>query len=273
MARLKSFVQPDGNPLLFLIPDSAVAEVYDCIVSNRLQSCLELGTGYGTTSCVMAAAADAIGGRVIAVENQRHPVTPEMLKQHVGLSENPTVVVEKLGYNWYLADLISQNTRDGVCRPVFDFCFLDGAHEWLPDALAFFLIEKLLKPGGWLVLDGVNFRLRGCQPHWEKVFGHLSDRELDVCQVGMVFDLVVRQHPGFHDFRVSHDGRIGWARKKAGGVSEADFEEVRNRVQATAGQLRRSQELIRAMESSRFWKLRSGWFKIKKLVGLDADVN
>jgi hypothetical protein len=31
----------------------------------------------------------------------------------------------------------------------------------------------------------------------------------------MVFDLLVRQHPDFTDFKITHNGRIGWARKKS----------------------------------------------------------
>ena len=95
---------------------------------------------------------------------------------------------------------------------MFDFCFLDGAHEWQPDALAVFLAVKLLKPGGWFVLDDLDFNLRS-MPTWKESHGHLSDRELDTYQISMVWNLVARQHPELTAFKETEGGRIGWARK------------------------------------------------------------
>ena len=69
-------------------------------------------------------------------------------------------------------------------------------------------------PGGWLVLDDLNFNLRS-MPIWKEVFGHLSDRELDTHQIGMVWNLVVRQHSELTSFKETEGGRIGWARKAA----------------------------------------------------------
>lgn len=63
------------------------------------------------------------------------------------------------------------------------------------------------------MLDDLNFHLRSIE-NWQDSHGHLSERELDTDQVGMVFDLVVRRHPAFGNFRVTHDGRIGWAQKR-----------------------------------------------------------
>lgn len=63
-------------------------------------------------------------------------------------------------------------------------------------------------------MDDVNRNLR-MLPYWRETHGHCSDRELDAFQIKMVYDLIVRQHPDFYDFRLIHGGRIGWARKKA----------------------------------------------------------
>ena len=74
-------------------------------------------------------------------------------------------------------------------------------------------MAKLLKPGGWILLDDVKFFLRS-MPNWQDLFANKSNRELDACQVGMIYDLVVRQHPDFCDFFISLGGRFGWPRKK-----------------------------------------------------------
>lgn len=89
------------------------------------------------------------------------------------------------------------------------------AHEWEPDALAAFLVARLMRPGAWTALDDLDFRLRGCYPGWETAFATRSERELDTCQVGMVYDLVLRQHPDFTQFIKTDAGRTGWTRKVA----------------------------------------------------------
>lgn len=213
MDSLKTYIAPGGHPGVFLLTEGGMREIYDCIVSNGLRACLELGTGFGATSCVMAAAAGETGGKAQTIDISLHlPVNVRSLKLHVGLGEELEVIIDPLGYNWYLADLIEKQSSGGVCRPLFDFCFLDGAHEWEPDALAVYLAVRLLKPGGWLVLDDLDFKLRS-MPTWKESHSHLSDRELDSYQLKRVWDLVVRHHPDLTAFKITGNGRIGWARR------------------------------------------------------------
>jgi SAM-dependent methyltransferase len=215
MEALRSYVVVGGwRASVFLLTEGGMREIYDCIVTNRLSSCLELGSGHGATSCVMAAAVGETGGKVTTIDLALHqPANAASLKAHCGLADELLeVVADPLGYNWWLADRLRSQTVEGACQPLYDFVFLDGAHEWQPDALAVFLAIKLLKPGGWLVLDDLNFNLRS-MPLWRQTHGHLSDRELDACQIGMVWNLVVRQHPDMEGFRETEGGRIGWARK------------------------------------------------------------
>lgn len=277
MQSLKTYVVPDEWPFpIFLLPEAAMADIYTCIVDNNLHSCIELGTGHGTTSCIMAAAVDELGdGRVVTVDKCWHqPVNVQVLKDYTGLGETLEIVVDKLGYNWYLADLITRQTQEGICQPLFDFCLLDGAHEWECDALAFSLVAQLLQPGAWVVLDDLNFTLRSV-PNWEHMFGHLSDRELDTCQIGMVYDLVVRQHPDFQNFCITHGGRLGWAQKKVDGLEQQPSQDIiatmQHQLHQMRGELQHSQETIAAMQTSKFWKLRTAWFKLKKRMGVVTE--
>jgi predicted O-methyltransferase YrrM len=214
---LQNYSPPEGwSADLFLLPPEAEKYLYDFIITNKPYTCIELGTGFGATACIMAAAMEELGrGQVITIDMYLHqPVNVNVLMQQCGISEKYLKsIVDPLGYNWYLADLIKQQSALGICQPLFDFCLLDGAHEWNPDALAFFLISKLLKPGAWIALDDINFNLRMI-PNWRETHPNHSDRELDTCQIGMIYDLVVSQHPEFTGFKVTHNGRIGWAKKK-----------------------------------------------------------
>ncbi len=261
---------------IFLLPEDVIADLYDFIVKHQLHSGLELGAAFGATSCVMAAAVQASGGgKVVAIDRVlHHPVNPKVIQEHTQVGDTLEVVIDPLGYNWYLADLIAANTEDNVCHPIFDFCLLDGAHEWEPDALAFSLVAKLIKPGGWIIFDDINFILRGCRPNWEKDFGHLSDRELDTPQVGMVYELMAKQHPDFTDFSITHNGRIGWTKKKTKldlTSAQMEVKQLQNAVTKLQVELQHQQAVVAAMQSSKFWRLRNVWFDVKRFLRLPTD--
>ncbi len=219
---LSTYRTAKGDAVLFLLARETMQAIYDCVLQTGARDCLELGTGYGATTCVIAAALDELGrGQVTTMDIIVHePISLRMLAEHTGLSRYIELVCDPVGYNWCLGDIIAARTSNDICAPCYDFCFLDGAHEWGVDALAVFLVAKLLRPGAWLAMDDLDFRLRGCQPNWENVFKDRSEKELDTYQLDRVFNLVVRQHPDFTDFGLSDSCRTGWARKKAGQNAE-----------------------------------------------------
>ena len=110
-------------PADFLLPAPGLADIYKCIVENELHSCIELGTGIGATSCIMAAAVDEVGnGRVVTVDMKLYqPVNVEILKRYADLGQNLEVVVDDLGYNWYLADLLKRQTETVSASPSLTF--------------------------------------------------------------------------------------------------------------------------------------------------------
>lgn len=217
LAALKNYTPPEGwGANIFLLPEQAMRDIYRFIIDHKLKHCIELGTGFGATSCVVLAALEQQqAGSLLTIDKYIHqPVNVHVLREHAGLKPDRLQAVgDVLGYNWYLADLIQQQTVSSVCRPLFDFCLLDGAHEWEPDALAFNLVAKLMKPDGWVAIDDLNFCLRMIS-NWKESYGDRTDKELDTYQMQMVYELVVKQHPEFTGFHISHNGRIGWAKKK-----------------------------------------------------------
>lgn len=54
-------------------------------------------------------------------------------------------------YNWKLSSLILENDI------LFDLAYLDGAHSFCHDGLAAVLLKKLIKPGGIIIFDDVNW--------------------------------------------------------------------------------------------------------------------
>ena len=106
----------------------------------------------------------------------------------------------------------------GNCEPRFDFVYLDGAKNWTIDGLAVVLVEKLLRPGGWLLMDDLDWTYAQ-DPHRDATDGivhrELSEPERTEPHLRAVFELIVAQHPSFTELRVQ-DEWWGWARKAPG---------------------------------------------------------
>ena len=192
--------------------------IYDFIRSGGFQNILELGFAHGTSTCYMAAALDENGaGLITTIDNQsaknRKPDIYTLLKQ-TELDNYVRPTFADTSYNWELMKIIERQTSQGVCQPIFDFCFIDGAHSWEVDGLAFLLVEKLLKPSGWILFDDLDWTYSlsaACKNiEWVK---KLPEEQRTTPQVQRLFSLLVCQHPNFENFRIA-DG-WGWVQKKA----------------------------------------------------------
>ena len=163
----------------------------------------------------MAAALDELGtGKITSID--RNPDLPDWIaktfaKANTKLSKHHELIVSETSYNDELMWLIEQNTTDGVCKPVFDFCFQDGAHTWEIDSCAFFLAEKLLKPGKWMLFDDLTWTMVGSAEQQKHLKTKIPLRLQEMQQVMQVFKLCVAQHPHFTDITI--DGDWGWAKK------------------------------------------------------------
>ncbi|SHN64967.1 class I SAM-dependent methyltransferase [Erythrobacter sanguineus] len=128
--------------------------LYDIIIENKFINCLELGFACGVGASYISAALDENGrGRLTSVDTPaaktRSPIANDLIKR-VGLEAYSEFVFHELGYNWFLMDAIEKGSR-------FDFCFLDGAHTWDVDALAFTLVSKVLTPRGFIIFDDLDW--------------------------------------------------------------------------------------------------------------------
>jgi len=203
--------------------ESALARrVYDHIREARPDAVLELGTAHGVSAMYMAAALEANGrGHLTTVDHGTAAYDPPPERVLGNLSHRVTIVRAHSSYNWWLMRQIeAASDEHGNCEPAYDFAYLDGAHNFTVDGLAVVLIEKLLRPGGWLLMDDLDWTYRD-NPWFEPQpgaggnpapFAPLSDDERDAGQVRAVFEIVVKQHPAFSRF-VDEDAWYGWAQK------------------------------------------------------------
>jgi len=197
--------------------------VYDHVRSARPVEVLELGTAHGVGAAYMAAAlADNGAGRLTTVDfaGAAYDPAPEQVLARAGVADRVEVVREYSSYTWWLKEQVqARSDADGNCEPRFDFVYLDGAKNWTVDGLAVFLIEKLLRPGGWLLMDDLGWTYAQASPTRPATDGvvhrELSEPERTQPHLRAVFDLLVAQHPSFTDVRVQ-DEWWGWARKAPG---------------------------------------------------------
>jgi hypothetical protein len=94
-------------------------------------------------------------------------------------------------YNYSLIKLIKENQR----QPIFDYCFLDGAHTFGIDALTFFLCDRLTRVGGYIDFDDYDWTIRDSSLDPKKVpaiADQYTDEQIDSKQVAMIVDHLVR---------------------------------------------------------------------------------
>lgn len=186
------------------ITETNARYIYNLVLTNDIADILELGFAHGTATCYMAAALRKRGGgRVVAVDLQDADFSPTAEDQISKFGFGDIVELHRMrtGYNWYLHSAIVQNTSNGVCLPVFDLCIIDGPKNWTIDSSAFFLADKLLRDGGWIVFDDYLWTYAEADSRRDATDGvshrSLSEEELQTPHIREIFELLVKQHPDY----------------------------------------------------------------------------
>src|SRR5437588_278482 len=220
--------------------------VYEHIRSSPPQEALELGTAHGVSASYIAAALEANGeGHLTTVDHAgaAYDPSPEEVLERAGLAHRVRIVREHSSYNWWLAGQVKRASDPaGNTLPQFDFCYLDGAKNFNLDGLAVVLIEKLLRPGGWLLMDDLEWTYE--QNPWiepsgdGRPLGPLSESERTEPHLRAVFEVIVKAHPAFSHFR-REDEWYGWAQKLPGGERRYELTTSRPLRAVVMGELRR----------------------------------
>jgi predicted O-methyltransferase YrrM len=180
----------------------------DLITNNRLWSILEIGFFKGKSSaCFAAILEDAGQGHLTTIDRdsaRRHKPNIFDTLAKVGLTHRVTPSFAERSYTWELGKLIRRSPH-----PVFDLCYFDGGHTWDATGFGFTLVDMLLRPGGWIVFDDLDWtvnRYLELHPNRDKEFRAYGTDERAAAGVRMVFETLV---PHFGYLNAS-ENRFGW---------------------------------------------------------------
>ena len=170
---------------------------------------LELGFYHGVSTCYMAAALQEVDrGSIVSIDlhsaKKREPNIEELLEK-CGYLDTVDFYYEPASYNWRLMKLIEAGEK------TFDLCYLDGGHDWYNTGYAFFLVDKLLEPGGWIIFDDLDWTMEHLETKWA-LRKPLEERV--TAQVRKVWELLVKTHPNYGNFY--EKGGWGYAQKISG---------------------------------------------------------
>jgi predicted O-methyltransferase YrrM len=160
----------------------------------------EIGVYKGYTAAKIAEHLDGDGEVHLFDYEDRLAESVSLVREtnHPNVVEHPNSRLIMDSYNWSLMRLLDRRPE-----PVFDYVFLDGAHTWALDALAFMLVDRLLKPGGHVDFDDYSWTLAGSPSMKPEVFPDVlrlySREQVDERQVALVVDLLVRRDPRYEE--------------------------------------------------------------------------
>ena len=194
---------------------------------------LELGFDQGvSTSYLAAALQDKPRARVTTLDRPvslaKRPNIDAVLR-HVGVREQVEPLVES-SYNWTLMHLLARQLAEdaggrAAIEPRFDLCFVDGAHSWETDALAFSLVDRLLRPDRWIIFDDLDWTY-GASPSLadSDLVAEMSDEQRTTAQVRKIVELLVATRA---DYELHYVGRYALAYKRGDDLAHrSDLDEI-----------------------------------------------
>ncbi len=182
----------------------------DFIVRHDLCHLLEIGFYQGKSSSYLAAILEDRGGdgHLTTIDREsakeKSPGIDDLLGA-LGLGHRVTPLWAERSYTWELGRMV----RDGK-RAVFDFCYFDGGHTWDLTGFGFVLADMLLKPGGWIIFDDLDWTIEKSiakREGREAAYSRFSEDELQARNVRLVFDTIV-PHLGYGS--LSEEPRFHW---------------------------------------------------------------
>jgi predicted O-methyltransferase YrrM len=191
----------------------------ELISAEDVRNVLEVGFYKGKSSAYIGAILEdrdpnrTQGGRLVTIDRanalERTPNIHDLLEQ-AGLAHRVEPRFAFRSFTWELQKLIAQEPR-----PRFDLCYFDGGHTWDDTGFGVLLVDMLLKPGGLLLLDDVDWSISRSEYYRKnpKLASAFSVDEAAAPAVRQVWNLIL-PHLGYSHVREYSD--LGWALARKG---------------------------------------------------------
>lgn len=202
--------------------------IWDHFVREKPGVAVDIGTCYGTSAAYMAGAMKYTGrGRVITVDSAQHdresPARDWCLDLWARCGVTDLIEMVRIPHSsyawWALEEVRRASDEHGNVTPAWDFVYLDGAKTLTIDLTTVVLIEPMLRPGGWLLLDDLPWTFASATQFVPTtILGNgerftMSEEEIGQPHLQAVFDHVIRTHPNLGNFSVQDDGWWAWSQK------------------------------------------------------------
>ncbi len=193
----------------------------DFISTHDARDILEVGFYHGKSSACIAAILEDLGrGHLVTLDLElARTFDPNIhsVLDAVGLAHRVTPVYAQRSYTWEMAKMITATPR-----PQFDLCYFDGDHTWDGTGYGFVLVDMLLRPGGWIIFDDLNWTLDEAiraGVKGPKSWRQRSRDEQTTPAVRLVFDTLI-PHFGYTDLQTAFRDTWAIARKPLDAVRE-----------------------------------------------------
>ncbi len=102
-------------------------------------------------------------------------------------------------YCWSLVDLISKNPK----KQIFDYVYIDGAHDLTIDGLSFYLVDILLRKGGYMEFDDYEWTILKSPSVNPKIKPqndeHYTEEQVAIPHVKLIIDNLVKTHLNYKE--------------------------------------------------------------------------
>lgn len=167
----------------------------DFIMEKDARDILEVGFFKGKSSAYIAAILEDLGrGHLTTIDRENaRELKPNIVKvlADAGLSHRVTPIFAERSHTWELGKMLRATPR-----PAFDLCYFDGGHTWDVTGFGFFLVDALLRPGGWIIFDDLDWTIEKSiahTPSFARGYKSYSADERETPGVRMVFEHLTKQ--------------------------------------------------------------------------------
>lgn len=176
----------------------------------------EIGVGIGATTVEFIGILDAPDALHLF---DRETVLADVLADlaQATTSSAPTLVPHPnpmnlfASYSWELAKMTRELDRGQGPVEIFDFVYLDGAHAFHHDAAACSILKRLIKPGGYLVIDDMHWTFNtsaNLNPTKRPdVAVQYTAEQLSTPHVALVVDVLLRRDRNFQQVFLTDEKR------------------------------------------------------------------